>query len=104
MTEFERRKDLVNYLYENRFSSRQALAMRYDVSSRTIDRDVLYLCRFYPIYTKSGPGGGVFIKEGAELYEHLTPEQQSLLERLIPSLEIEDAKTLESIITEFGRR
>ncbi len=58
------------------------LAEQFEVSRRTIQRDVETLCRAgIPICTAQGAGGGIFIMEGYRVDRTLltTPEMQAIL-------------------------
>ena len=105
MTANERRQDMLEYLCAVRSTTRDFLAERYKVSKRTIYVDILELSCSYPIYTKAGKGGGIYVEKNYYLHKPLlTKEQQDLLDRLKNTVDKKDADTLESIIEKFGRR
>ena len=57
----ERRIDIMKLLCRRRFETIANLASEFDVSERTIRRDIEFLMRTEPIYTQPGRyGGGVY--------------------------------------------
>jgi predicted DNA-binding transcriptional regulator YafY len=74
----------------------------FGISKNTLDRDILNLSARFPIGTKRGREGGVYVEDGYELgARHLTEQQAELLERLLPNLEGKDKETMSSILKEF---
>ena len=76
------------------------LAARYRVSINTIKDDISFLSLSYPIVTIRGRNGGVKL---ADWYiprsQLLSPAQLDFLFRLSQSLQGEDARVMEEIIT-----
>ena len=100
----DRRQMILEHLLDNRHATRKELAEKFGVSTRTIERDVIVLSCSYPIDTKKGTGGCVYVQDGFDLYErYLTAKQFELLERLKENLTGEDEKVLETILKSFGR-
>ena len=64
---YERRRLLIIALYERHTIGN--LAFEFSVSSHTIRNDVRVLELEYPIYTKMGVGGGVFILDSSRLQQ-----------------------------------
>ena len=101
----ERRQRIVEILNMRRFERLENLASELNVSRRTIERDVLVLSCSYPIDTRQGTGGCVYVQEGFDLYErYLTEKQCEVLERLKETVSNEDAKVLTAILKSFGRK
>ena len=50
----ERRARILDYLTLKKQTTRPELAVEFDVSVDTIDRDIVYLSNIAPIYTKQG--------------------------------------------------
>lgn len=75
-----------------------------DVTSRTIYSDIEKLSLAYPIYTTSGRGsGGVHLMDEYTPAQHrLTAKQIDFLERIIPTLPVEDQFIAESILQNFA--
>lgn len=77
---YERRRQLIAVLYERQSDTVGNLAFEFNVSSHTIRNDIRILELEYPIYTKIGAGGGVFILDSSRLQQRwLTVHQRELL-------------------------
>ena len=69
------------------------------MSSHTIRNDIRVLELEYPIYTKMGAGGGVFILDSSRLQQRwLTVRQRELLMGMCHTLDGEKALLMKSII------
>ena len=87
-TFYERHNDIVG----NR-------AFEFDASFNTIRNDIRVLELKYPIYTRIGAGGGVFILDSSRLQQRwLTVEQRELLMDVCSALDDERALLMKSII------
>ncbi len=87
-TLYERHNDIVG----NR-------AFEFDASFHTIRNDIRVLELKYPIYTRMGAGGGVFILDSSRLQQRwLTVEQRELLMDVCSALDDERALLMKSII------
>lgn len=87
-TLYERHNDIVG----NR-------AFEFDASFNTIRNDIRVLELKYPIYTRIGAGGGVFILDSSRLQQRwLTVEQRELLMGVCSVLDDERALLMKSII------
>lgn len=87
-TPYERHNDIVG----NR-------AFEFDASFHTIRNDIRVLELKYPIYTRMGAGGGVFILDSSRLQQRwLTVEQRELLMDVCSALDDERALLMKSII------
>ena len=104
MTTGERRRAIIQALYAREQETRENLAFEFQVSARTITRDILALSFEYPIYSTSGPGGGVAIDASFKLQNnmHLTTKEQLLLEKLSHRFTGEDRQVILSILHKFG--
>ena len=81
------------------------LATQLDVSTRTIDRDLLVLTvdRGYPINTEEGRAGGVYMHDFRHAHKHiLSQEQIKALNMAITSMDSETADTLQTILQTYG--
>ena len=100
----ERRQRIIEILNMRRSEKIENLAFEFDVTRRTIENDIQVLSCSYPIDTKTGPTGCVYVQDGFDLYErYLTAKQFEVLERLKGTATGEDAKVLETIMKSFGR-
>lgn len=87
-TLYERHNDIVG----NR-------AFEFDASFHTIRNDIRVLELKYPIYTRMGAGGGVFILDSSRLQQRwLTVRQRELLIDMCSVLDDEQALFMKSII------
>ena len=72
-----RRMEIISILSAKGHITSRELAWEFDVSSRTILHDIAVLSFDYPIYTKPGEGGGIFIMESYKPYIN-TPTETEL--------------------------
>lgn len=87
-TLYERHNDIVG----NR-------AFEFDASFHTIRNDIRVLELKYPIYTRMGAGGGVFILDSSRLQQRwLTVRQRELLISVCDMLDDKKALLMKSII------
>ena len=100
----ERRQRIIDILNMRRSDKIDNLAFELNVTRRTIENDIQVLACSYPIDTKKGHGGCVYVQDGFDLYErYLTAKQFEVLERLKETATSEDVKVLETIMKSFGR-
>ncbi|MCM1219724.1 MAG: HTH domain-containing protein [Lachnospiraceae bacterium] len=103
MTAWERRHAILLALYRRKRETRENLASEFGVSKRTIETDIeaLSLAHF-PVYTKSGYEGGIFIDEDyVPDMKFCSRKQAEFLVALLPKTEGEDRGILLSIIETF---
>lgn len=73
--------------------------MEFEVCRHTIQNDLRVLELEYPIYTKSGAGGGVYIYEMSRKSQRwLSLQQKELQQELCADVESEKTLVLKSII------
>lgn len=100
----ERRTRILEFLSLQRQSTREEMAIRFSVSSDTIDRDIKYLSCIAPIYTKSGNGGGVYILPEYRSYKnYLTDDEEALLYSLLNTISDSEKIMLNRIIIKFSK-
>lgn len=100
----ERRQMILEYLLEHRETTRFELSNHFNVSLRTIERDILILSCSYPIFTIQGGGGGIKIADGYRLgMKYLSESQAALLEQLSETLSGKDLEIMQSIIKIFSK-
>ena len=98
-----RRMEIISILSARGHATMRELAWEFDVSRRTIMNDVIVLSFDYPIYTKSGEGGGVFITENYKPYANtLTETELETLCRLYGKAEGKEKEILFRIIHKYG--
>lgn len=88
--QIQRLYNMTNYLLANRMSTAAELAQRFDVSIRTVFRDIDVLSSAgIPVYTSQGTGGGIFIDDHFVLSRTtLTNEEQKRILLSLSSLTI----------------
>ena len=97
----ERRKAILEALYQRREDKMSNLAHEFGVTRQTIKNDIDVLSLNHPeIEVKAGRyGGGVFIKPGYRSdRKYLTSKEQDLLERLRNQLSGEDLDTMQHLL------
>ena len=100
----ERRQRIVEILNARRSEQVDNLVCELGVSEKTIRRDIEVLSCSYPLNTKRGNGGCIYVEDGFDLYErYLTARQFEVLEELKVTATEEQAKVLETILRSFGR-
>lgn len=83
----ERRTKILEFLVKKKQSTRCELATEFNVSTDTIDRDIVYLSGIAPVYTKQGNQGGIYILPEYRSYKnYLTDEEEECLYALIKNL------------------
>ncbi len=104
MTSFERRLEELFFITNRRQTSAFELANYFSVSESTIYRDVAFLSRYAPIYTKNGMYGGVFIANDYKnsFAKYLSKDEKRLLIKLSKSLSDNEAMLMKSIINKFS--
>ena len=100
----ERRFLMLEYLLKVRRTTRSKLSVKFGVSLRTIDRDILILSCSFPITAVQGGNGGIGIAEGYYFgMKYLTEPQAILLEKLSASLTGDDLILMCEILKTFKK-
>ena len=100
----ERRQRIVEILNMRRSEQLSNLANELNVSKMTIRRDIEVLSCSYPLNTRQGNGGCIYVEEGFDMYDrYLTAKQFEVLKRLKETVNYEDEQVLETILKSFGR-
>ena len=98
-----RRMEIINILSVKRHITSRELAWELVVTMRTIHNDIFVLSFDYPIYTKPGCCGGVFITENYKPYTNtLTETELETLCRLYGKSEGKEKEILFRIIRKYG--
>lgn len=100
----ERQEAIWHVLCVRRRDTAENLAHEFDVTIRTIYRDIQMLTLTYPIESIRGRHGGGY-QLAAWFHPNRTtlcPEQLALLLRLAPTLQGDDLRVLRSILTQFS--
>lgn len=103
MTAADRRREIISILVVSGHVTVGELAQEFGVTRHTILNDVVALTYGYPIYTKQGAGGGIFIMDGYKPYNNtLTPFEQERLKKMYHAAEGQDKKILERVLRKYG--
>jgi predicted DNA-binding transcriptional regulator YafY len=103
MTPNERRNAIIQELSFRRFITYSELSYMFEVSVRTIQRDVIELTRSHPIKTTQGCGGGISLPNGYYVNDkHLNNDEVALLQRLREGLSGEDRVKIDGILKKFA--
>ncbi|MBE7048442.1 MAG: HTH domain-containing protein [Ruminococcaceae bacterium] len=104
LTTFERRIEML-FLFANcKKTTVTELSFYFDVSKDTIFRDVAFLSRYAPIYTKQGMFGGIYVVDDykGSLKLHLSTDEKNLLEHLAETSNDADARLLRNILHKYS--
>lgn len=83
MNTAHRREEIINLLIIRRHTTAGELAQEFGVSIRTIQYDIQALSPVYPIYTKQGENGGIFMRDDYRPYSNtLTLDEVDALKEL----------------------
>ena len=100
----ERRIAIIKYLCKCRETTVAHLALMFDVSERTIRRDLLLLSLEHPIELRQGNNGGVYVMEGYGLNKHYLKEsQEELIRKYVEKVPDDEKAILLSILSEFAK-
>ena len=103
MTPFERRNAIVELLGQTQQMTVAQLAVRFNVTERTIRNDITALSPSCPILTVRGRFGGVKLANWHRPSANkLSPKQEDLLQRLKPTLVGDDLIVMNSILAQFS--
>lgn len=109
----ERRNAILKTLCRRRYETIGNLAMEFEVSERTIRRDIEILSYTEPIYTQTGRhAGGVYVVDGYHMDRmYMSEDEIAVLQKIkdqakrqnSPLLLPGEAKTLERIIRSYAK-
>lgn len=99
----DRRQQIMEVLSDRRHDTVDNLAAEFGVSRSTIKRDLEVIGCSAPIYTVKGGAGGVRAMDGWYIgRRYLHQEQEALLTNLMPGLQPEQQKIMQSILDAFA--
>lgn len=99
----DRRMEIISILTVRHHATARELAEELGVSVRTIQNDIVALSSGYPIYTKQGENGGIFISDDYKPYGNtLTRLELKTLQKLYGTAVGEDKKILWQVIRKYG--
>ena len=98
-----RRAEIVSILLVKRRITAKELADEFNVTVRTIQNDIQALSLGFPIYTKQGGDGGIFVGENYKPYMNtLTPLELKVLQEMYELAEGIHRKILFQILCKYG--
>lgn len=104
LTAFERRIEMLFLLLNCKKTTVTELSYYFDVSRDTVFRDIVFLSRYAPIYTKQGMFGGVFVIDGhnRNLLLPLSDDEKRLLKKLSSNLNETELHYLNNILYKYS--
>lgn len=103
MNATERRNEIISILIVRHHATTKELASEFDVTVGTIKSDIQALSFAYPIYTKPGVAGGVFM--GGHYNPHinsLTQRELETLKEIYEEAEDRHKEVLAQILHKYG--
>lgn len=98
-----RRMEIINILVVQRRTTAKKLSEELGVTIRTIQKDIQALSPGFPIYTKQGGDGGIFISESYKPYTNtLSPVEVQALREMYDSAKGIHKKVLFQILHRYG--
>lgn len=101
MTTSERRFELVRILKNRRYDRTENLAFEFNVSEKTVRRDIDAISRVVPVYTKRGRHGGVYLLGSRETY--MSDSELGFLRSLADRCNPTEKTALANIIGKYSR-
>ncbi len=100
----ERRTEILNYIASKKHTTMIELSAVFNVSVNTIARDIDYLSKVAPIYTRQGNNGGVYILPEYRSYKnYLTSSEEQCLYGFMNKANQTERRILCGIITKFTK-
>lgn len=100
----ERRLNIAKHIMRRKYVTCNELADKFDVSIRTIYRDINFLIRHIPIYTKTGGEGGVYLVSDYKKHSlYLSDKEAKLLVILMERVSQEERAVLSGILIKFRK-
>ena len=104
MVAYVRRLEILDVLCQRRHEIMSNLANEFNVSRKTIQNDILELSIYFPIYTKPGTCGGVFVSDGYYIgRKYLNDSQETFLKQILLTFDDEQTRIVQSILTQFSK-
>ena len=103
MNAAERRMEIISILTARRQTTAKELAEEFGVTVRTIHNDIQALSPGYPIYTRQGGDGGIFMAEHYNPYTNsLSPIELEVLCELYDMTDGIHKKIIKQILDKYG--
>ena len=103
MNTADRRAEIINILLVRRRITAKELADEFNVTVRTIQNDIQALSLGFPIYTRHGGDGGIFVGDNYKPYMNtLTPLELKVLHEMYGLADGIHKKVLFQLIRKYG--
>lgn len=103
MNTADRRAEIINILLVRRRITAKELADEFNVTVRTIQNDIQALSLGFPIYTRQGGDGGIFVGDNYKPYMNtLTPLELKVLHEMYGLADGIHKKVLFQLIRKYG--
>ncbi len=103
MNTADRRSEIINILIVRRQTTAGELSEEFGVTVRTIQKDIQALSPGFPIYTKQGGNGGIFMEESYKPYINtLSSLELETLREMYGFAEGKYKKVLFQILQKYG--
>lgn len=103
LTTYQRREKIRLLLLKEKSTTTKYLMDYFDVTKKTILKDIMFLSSIIPLETYPGRGGGIFLKMEYDAHKaYLTAEEENLLLNVLDSLSVKDKKLMINIINKFS--
>lgn len=85
MTATERKLNIIKFLFSSRYATMKNIAEQFNVSVRTVQRDIDEISLFVPIYVKTGRyDGGVYVlNSGSDIFGSLNKTEKHLIKKAV---------------------
>lgn len=104
MTANDRRKTILEVLSDRREENMQNLAFEFNVSERTIMRDIEMLTCSAPVYTVQGNTGGIRVADGWYVSRrYMSEDDENILRKMLPGLQTEQQDALRRVLSAFAK-
>ena len=98
-----RRAEIISILMDRRRITAKELAEEFNVTVRTIQNDIQALSLGFPIYTRQGGDGGIFVGDNYKPYMNtLTPLELKVLHEMYGLADGIHKKVLFQLIRKYG--
>ena len=103
MNTADRRAEIISILMVRRRITAKELAEEFNVTIRTIQNDIQALSLGFPIYTRQGGDGGIFVGDNYKPYMNtLTPLELKVLHEMYELADGIHKKVLFQLIRKYG--
>ena len=103
MNTADRRMEIINILIVRRRTTARELSEEFGVTVRTIQKDIQALSPKFPVYTRQGGDGGIFMDESYKPYINtLSSSELETLHEMYGSAEGKYKKVLFQILNKYG--